>query len=56
MANMGKTVSGRAGGGGRARSEHAHYLAAGAVFELWKQERGSGGRDTEGKGRDTGFG
>ena len=46
----------RAGGGERARSEHAHYLAAGAVFELWKQERGSGGRDTEGKCRDTRFG
>ena len=56
MANMGKTVSGGAGGGGRARSEHAHYLAAGAVSELWKQGRGSGGRDKEGKCRDTGFG
>ena len=55
MANMGKAVPGGTGGGERARSEHAHYLAAGAVFELWKQERGSGGRDTEGKCRDTRF-
>ena len=53
---MGKTVSGGAGGGGCARSEHAHYMAAGAVSELWKQGRGSGGRDTEGKCRDTRFG
>ena len=44
MANMGGTVSGGAGGGERAWSEHAHHLAAGAVFELWQSGRRSGGK------------
>ena len=58
VANMGKTVSGGAGGGGRARSEHAQYIWL-LVQYLSYGNRGeeSGGRDTEGGSVETrGFG